>query len=32
MGGTQRTSGSQPFTLTSVLVVMIIVGGITGVA
>jgi branched-chain amino acid transport system permease protein len=31
MGGTQRTSGSQPFTLTSVLVVMIIVGGITGV-
>ena len=31
MGGTQRTSGSQPFTLTSVLVVMIIIGGITGV-
>lgn len=31
MGGTQRTPGSQPFTLTSVLVVMIIVGGITGV-
>lgn len=31
MGGTQRSSGSQPFTLTSVLIVMIIVGGITGV-
>ena len=31
MGGEQRSSGPQPFTLMSVLLVLVVVGGITGV-